>query len=86
MKRALFLTSIMVITLLAFAGCTAAGPDLKPQLNQLAAQNEQMAGQLAALEAAGGDAASSLPRRETLETLGLDYVADELAAAGRLGG
>jgi len=32
----------------------------------------------------GWDRETGLPRRETLETLGLDYVADELAAMGRL--
>jgi len=64
MKRALFLTSIMVITLLAFAGCTATGPDLQPQLNQLTAQNEHLAGQLAALETAGGDAQAELAQAQ----------------------
>ncbi len=49
MKRALPLALILVLAGLAVAGCST-GPDLQPQLDQLTAQNRQMAQQVTDLE------------------------------------
>lgn len=67
MKRATYFTLMLILAVLALAGCApapAAGPDLQPQLDQLTAQNEKLAGQVADLETARDGAQADLAQAQ----------------------
>jgi cell division protein FtsB len=74
MKRALFTVLILILGVAALAGCTT-GPNLQPQLDQLTAQNQQMARQVTDLETALAKAQTAA------QTTAADGGQAELAAA-----